>query len=129
MRVCTRDSRHENFRVSAIERHEWVVTGNGEFIKDEGCYDATIAGECEWTCAECGSGTVWVKPINQMSTEELRTKLSELRRDTMEVILAWDKCWKHSRDSKGADGVDLGERLDLSLNQLRETANLIVGEL
>ena len=129
MRVCTNDSRHENFRVSAIERHDWVVTGDGDFIKDEGCYDSTIAEGCEWICAECGSVTVFVKPIDQMSTEELRRKLSELRRDIVEVILAREMCWKHGHDTRGVDGVDWAVKLDLSLNQLKETTNLIVGEV
>lgn len=129
MRICSKDSRHKNFMVSAIERHDWVVNEDGEFIKDEGCYDATIAEGCEWICAECGSGTVWVKPINQMSTEELRRKISDVRRDIMEVMLAWEECRKYGHDSKRVDGVDWGVKLDLSLNQLKETTNLIVGEL
>lgn len=51
----------EKFSVTGIERHDWVVDGNGEFIEDEGCYDAKRADDTCWECMDCGE----VYPSNQ----------------------------------------------------------------
>jgi hypothetical protein len=31
------------------------VDGHGEFIEDDGCYDARMADETHWECDDCGA--------------------------------------------------------------------------
>lgn len=50
-KVCP-ECGHDKFRVTAVERHDWVVDGNGEFLEDGGCYEAELTDN-EWTCLSC----------------------------------------------------------------------------
>jgi len=53
MKVCP-SCNGEKFIISGIERHDWVVDGNGEFIEDGGCYDTERVGDTCWECTGCG---------------------------------------------------------------------------
>ena len=43
------------FLVLAIQRHDWIVDGDGYFISDEGCYDSEVVSGNQWDCTECGA--------------------------------------------------------------------------
>ena len=51
-KVCP-DCGNDRFNVTGIERHDWVVDGNGHFITSNGCYEAEIADQTIWECTEC----------------------------------------------------------------------------
>ena len=53
MKVCPSCNGGEFF-ISGIERHDWVVDGNGEFIEDGGCYAAERVCDTCWECKNCG---------------------------------------------------------------------------
>lgn len=53
-RVCP-DCGNDRFNVTGIERHTWIVDGEGNFIEDDGCYDAKLADETQWECTSCGA--------------------------------------------------------------------------
>ena len=51
-KVCP-DCGCAEFKVNAIEYHDWIVDGDGVFIEDDGCYDAERASCTEWKCTGC----------------------------------------------------------------------------
>lgn len=53
-KVCP-DCGCDKFKVVVLERHDWIVDGDGDFIEDDGCYEANIADWTEWTCVDCGA--------------------------------------------------------------------------
>lgn len=53
---CPKNSKHRRFRCGAIQYHDWIVDEHGEFLEDEGCYDAEASEYIDnYTCAECGT--------------------------------------------------------------------------
>lgn len=60
MKVCPKDPEgHLTFLVSGIERHEWLVDGDGNWERNVGsCYDAEIAEGSLWECSTCGARAV-----------------------------------------------------------------------
>lgn len=52
-KVCP-DCGGERFKVYGIQSHTWIVDGEGELLRDEGCYHAEIEDGSSWTCCECG---------------------------------------------------------------------------
>ncbi len=60
MKVCPKDSSHTTFRTSAVEHHDWLVDGSGEFIEDLGCYDSKLI-ENALTCEKCGADAVEIQ--------------------------------------------------------------------
>ena len=54
MKVCPHCG-HNEFLITAIERHTWTVDGSGDYVDDEGCHEADIADGTDWTCKECES--------------------------------------------------------------------------
>ena len=54
MRVCPKCG-GEKFIVIGIQHHDWIVTGEGEFIEDDGLYEAKRAENTDWECTNCGA--------------------------------------------------------------------------
>jgi hypothetical protein len=54
MKVCPKDSSHRTFRTAAVEHHDWLVDGNGDFLEDLGVYESKLI-ESAFTCEICGS--------------------------------------------------------------------------
>lgn len=53
-KVCP-DCGHDEFFVTAIERHTWRTNSDGDYIDDEGCCEAEIVSDSDWLCTECKS--------------------------------------------------------------------------
>jgi hypothetical protein len=54
VKVCPKDSSHRIFTTSAVEHHDWLVDGNGQFVGDLGCYESGIQ-EDELVCRTCST--------------------------------------------------------------------------
>ena len=53
--VCLNNPNHKEFITSVIEYHDWLVDGDGNFIKDTGseaCGKPDLGNS--WTCSDCG---------------------------------------------------------------------------
>jgi len=51
MKVCPECGSAE-FITTGVERHDWIVDGDGQFIDDLGCFDAK-RGESGMQCRKC----------------------------------------------------------------------------
>ena len=54
MKVCPTDSSHTEFITAAVEHHDWVVNGHGDFIEDLGCAETVVDTE-ELFCRTCST--------------------------------------------------------------------------
>lgn len=52
MKICPECGNAEFF-ATGIQRHDWIVDGDGQFIDDLGCFDARSEGELE--CRNCNT--------------------------------------------------------------------------
>jgi hypothetical protein len=50
---CKANPEHDKFIATAVEHHWWIVDNDGEYLKDDGIYDAELIEVTE--CAICGS--------------------------------------------------------------------------
>lgn len=56
MRVCPECGGSE-FITTGIQRHDWIVNGDGIYLDDLGCYEYRL-GTSEWQCRKCGDAFV-----------------------------------------------------------------------
>lgn len=52
---CKECGQTGKFIVRTLERHEWLVGGDGDYLEDLECYDSE---EVDVTCARCGSAEI-----------------------------------------------------------------------
>lgn len=63
MKVCPTCGNAE-FITTGIQRHDWVVDGDGQFVIDLGCYDAKLGGG-GWECRKCGDEFVGPEALKE----------------------------------------------------------------
>ena len=56
MKICPKNLKHREFMTVAVEMHDWLVDGNGNFIEDKGCTEMFAKPDSGnvWSCATCG---------------------------------------------------------------------------
>ena len=57
MRVCPANPAHATFITTAVEYHDWLVDGNGDFLDDLGGFESrTVDGE--YVCRTCHTAAI-----------------------------------------------------------------------
>jgi hypothetical protein len=64
------------FATTAVEYHDWIVDGLGNFVEDKGCRDSDTENS-EYCCVRCDGIAAWVDKLPQILEEEL----NEARKD------------------------------------------------
>ena len=57
MKVCPNDPAHTTFTTTAVEHHDWLVDGNGNFLEDSGCYESRLQDDV-LVCRTCNAEAV-----------------------------------------------------------------------